>query len=296
MGVDVSDLAIEREAPEAGTRDVLEGASRWTVKVHRHGFIALLDVMPRLAPEGRTADYAIVQAARVSYGEGTKHVREDRGLIRYLMRHRHTSPFEMVELKFHCRLPIFVARQWIRHRTASVNEVSGRYSVLADQYYRPEVDLIRAQSAANRQGGEEPASEMTARDFLAWLDDIEARHAAYRELLERGLSRELGRIGLPLSIYTEWYWKCDLHNVLHFLGLRLDRHAQREIRDYAVAMFALIQPVVPLACEAFVDYQLDAVTLSRQEVEAIRDGRPEPGSSSAGEMDEWLEKLRRLGL
>jgi thymidylate synthase (FAD) len=288
--------AISRELPEAPLSDVMAGAARWTVKVHEHGFVALVDVMPRLAPADRTADYAVVQAARVSYGLGTKHLREDRGLIRYLMRHRHTTPFEMVELKFHCRLPIFVARQWIRHRTANVNEYSGRYSILPDEYYRPARGYVRTQSSRNRQGGEEPADDASAEAFEAYLEGVEAEYASYEALLDRGVSRELARIGLPLSIYTEWYWKCDLHNVLHFLSLRMHPHAQREMRDYAHAMFALIQPLVPLTCEAFVDYELQGVNLSRLEVEAIREGRRAPDTTSQGELAEWEEKKRHLGL
>src|SRR5438067_1147837 len=161
---------IDKRPFEAETRDVMDGAARWEIKVDEHGLVALVDVMPRLAPIGKTADFAIVQAARVSYGEGTKQVNEDRGLIRYLARHRHTTPFEMVEFKFHHVMPIFVARQWIRHRTANVNEYSARYSVVQDRFYRPSIDNIRKQSATNRQGGEEPIDQATAQEFLAYLD------------------------------------------------------------------------------------------------------------------------------
>jgi len=273
----------------------MDGAARWQVALHEHGLIALVDCMPRLVPEGMTADAAIVQAARVSYGAGTKQVNEDRGLIRYLARHRHTTPFEMVEFKFHCAMPIFVARQWIRHRTASVNEYSGRYSVMPDRFFRPTLDSVRKQSAANRQGGDEPTDEVTAGEFLAYLDAIADQYEQYEHLLERGVTRELARIGLPVSLYTEWYWKCDLHNILHFLSLRMDPSAQQEIRDYAVAMFALIQPIVPVAVEAFVDYRLEGVHLTRLEVDAIRQGRP-PDTGNRRELAEWEEKRRRLGL
>ena len=295
MTVDVSRIAVTRREPEGPLVDVMGGSARWEVTVHELGLIALLDVMPRLAPEGRTADYAIVQAARVSYGLGTRQTSEDRGLIRYLARHRHTTPFEMVEMKFHCVMPIFVARQWIRHRTANVNEYSGRYSILPDRFYRPTVENVRRQSATNRQGGDEPAEEATARDFLAYLDGLDSQYARYEELVARGVTRELARIGLPVNVYTEWYWKCDLHNILHFLSLRMDAHAQQEIRDYAFAMFALIQPIVPLAAEAFLDYDFEAIHLSRLEVEAVREGRV-PQMVSARELAEWEEKRRRLGL
>ncbi|MFM9996149.1 MAG: FAD-dependent thymidylate synthase, partial [Phycisphaerales bacterium] len=238
--------AIAKVPAESPLVDVMGGCSRHEVKIHDHGFVALTDAMPRLVPRGQTADAAIVQAARVSYGQGTKKVNEDRGLIRYLLRHRHTTPFEMVEFKFHHVMPIFVARQWIRHRTANVNEYSARYSVVKDRFYRPSVEGVRQQSKTNRQGGEGPADVSTAEDFLRYLEETErAQYAGYEKALEGGIARELARIGLPLSVYTEWYWKIDLHNLLHFLSLRMDPHAQQEIRDYANAMFALIQPIVP---------------------------------------------------
>ena len=222
MNVDVSKINIEKKPPETEMFDVMGGASRWEVKVHDHGLVALCDVMPRFAPVGKTADYAIVQAARVSYGAGTKQVNEDRGLIRYLARHRHSTPFEMVEFKFHHVMPIFVARQWIRHRTANVNEYSARYSVVRDRFYRPTVENIRKQSLVNRQGGDEPIDEMTAQEFCDYLDRAQAMYGDYEKLLEKGVARELARIALPVNVYTEWYWKCDLHNVMHFLSLRMD--------------------------------------------------------------------------
>src|SRR5689334_15981402 len=265
----VQDIAIERKPFEGEVYDVMGGDARWEVKIHEHGLVALLDVMPRFAPVGKTADFAIVQAARVSYGEGTKQVNEDRGLIRYLARHRHTTPFEMVEFKFHHVMPIFVARQWIRHRTANVNEYSARYSVVKDRFYRPSVEGVRQQSKTNRQGGEGPADVSTAEDFLRHLEQTEAaQYAGYEKALEGGIARELARIGLPLSVYTEWYWKIDLHNLFHFLSLRMDPHAQQEIRDYANAMCALIQPIVPIAAEAFMDYNFHSLRLSRLEIEA----------------------------
>jgi len=290
---DSTGVRVERKGFEGEMRDVMEGAARWEVKVHDHGLVALVDVMPRLVPAGKTADFAIVQAARVSYGQGTKQVSEDRGLIRYLMRHNHTTPLEMVELKFHHVMPIFVARQWIRHRTASVNEYSARYSIVRDRFYRPSVDAVRRQSTVNRQGGEACIDEATAKEFLAYLDAVEAQYGQYERLLEQGVSRELARIGLPLSVYTEWYWKCDLHNVLHFLALRMDEHAQLEIRDYAMAMLRLIEPIVPIAAEAFVDYNLGGMRLTRLEIEAIRSGG-ELASDNKREKAEWEEKRKEL--
>lgn len=264
--------------------------------------------MPRLVGEGQTADSAIVQAARVSYGQGTKQVNEDRGLIRYLLRHRHTTPFEMVEFKFHIAMPIFIARQWIRHRTANVNEYSARYSIVKDRFYRPTLEAVRKQSASNRQGGEAlfntdgtNAQEVrTAEDFLEFLREVESLYPRYLALTERGVSRELARIGLPVNLYTEWYWKCDLHNTLRFLSLRLDEHAQLEIREYARAMLELIEPLVPHSIEAWRDYELGAMQLSRLEVEALRaavaGGNPELKSENKRERAEWDVKRGKLGL
>lgn len=299
-----------RDVPaETPLVDVMGGALRREIKVHEHGFIALVDVMPRLVPQGQTADAAIVQAARVSYGQGTKKVHEDRGLIRYLMRHRHTTPFEMVELKFHIAMPIFVARQWIRHRTANVNEYSARYSIVPDRFYRPTLEEVRKQSASNRQGGEErfavgegapPEEARTAEEFLRYLEDAEALYERYMKLTEAGVSRELARIGLPVSAYTQWYWKCDLHNILRFLSLRIDAHAQSEIRDYARAMLALLEPIVPVTVEAWRDYELEGIHLTRLEVEAIRDlragGSGALRSDNKREQAEWERKRERLGL
>lgn len=297
---------VNRVQPESPMRDVMGGSSRLEIKIHEHGFVALVDTMPRLVPDGQTADSAIVQAARVSYGQGTKKVSEDRGLIRYLMRHRHTTPFEMVELKFHIAMPIFIARQWIRHRTANVNEYSARYSIVPDRFYRPTLENVRKQSKSNRQGGEQTfnaadASEAkTAEDFLRFLDETEAMYARYQEFTEKGVSREMARIGLPVSVYTEWYWKCDLHNTLRFLALRMDAHAQQEIRDYARAMYALMEPIVPFALEAFKDYELDSVRLTRLEIEAIRSLVSGDGSTlrtdNAREQAEWDTKRQWLGL
>jgi thymidylate synthase (FAD) len=286
---------IEKSLPETPLRDVMDGASRWTVPIHEHGFIALVDAMPRLVPEGQTADSAIVQSARVSYGQGTKMVSEDRGLVRYLMRHRHSTPFEMVEFKFHIAMPIFIARQWIRHRTANVNEYSARYSIMPDRFYRPDIENVRKQSKSNRQGGEGPIEAGTAEEFLKLLESAEANYAKYLDLTERGVARELARAVLPVSVYTEWYWKCDLHNIFHFLSLRMDPHAQIEIQDYAKAMYELIKPIVPVACEAFEDYRLNAMHLTGLEIDAIRTGKP-LATENKRETAEWEAKKARLGL
>ncbi len=288
-------LKIEKKPFETATYDVMDGAARWEIKVHDHGLVALVDVMPRLAPAGKTADFAIVQAARVSYGEGTKMVNEDRGLIRYLARHRHTTPFEMVEFKFHHCMPIFIARQWIRHRTANVNEYSARYSIVKDRFYKPSPDYVRKQSLVNRQGRDEPLDNLTASEFLAYLDKCESLYADYEKLTEKGVAREIARIGLPVNVYTEWYWKIDLHNLFHFLSLRMDAHAQQEIRDYATAMYELIKPIVPIAAEAFIDYNLDSMHLTRLEIEAIRSGQP-LNTQNKRETAEWEAKKAKLGL
>jgi thymidylate synthase (FAD) len=225
------------------------------------------------------------------------------------MRHRHTTPFEMLEFKFHVSMPIFVARQWIRHRTANVNEYSGRYSIVPDRFYRPTLDAVRKQSKSNRQGGEEtfvtapgeprPSGSdeaLTAQAFLDYLAEAEALYAKYENLLNQGVSRELARIGLPVSLYTQWYWKCDLHNTLRFLSLRMDPHAQAEIRVYAEAMEALLRPIVPVAMEAFRDYELDAVRLTGPEVAALRAGGTGPLSDNKREQAEWEAKRAHLGL
>lgn len=234
------------------------------IKCLDHGFVRLVDVMGD--------DGAIVQAARVSYGAGTKTVHQDRGLIRYLMRHKHTTPFEMVEFKFHIRLPIFIARQWIRHRTANVNEYSGRYSVMKDDFYVPDLEQIRPQSAVNMQGRSDEAMEDSkAKSIRNKLSETQTSlYSEYEEMLEEDLARELARINLPLSNYTEWYWKIDLHNLFHFLRLRIDSHAQYEIRVYGEAMAEIVKQIVPAAWEAFEDYSLKSANLSRMEVDVIK--------------------------
>jgi len=229
-----------------------------------HGFIRVIDYMGN--------DAAIVQAARVSYGKGTKSVRGDRGLIRYLMRHRHTTPLEMCELKLHVKLPIFIARQWIRHRTANVNEYSARYSVLDAEFYMPRPQDLAVQATNNRQGRGDVLSPAQAQAVLALLKrDAIGAFDSYNALMDQHqLARELARIGLPLSAYTQWYWKIDLHNLLHFLSLRMDRHAQYEIRVYADAIGQVVADWVPLAWEAFCDYRLGGAFLSKQALAVVR--------------------------
>lgn len=221
-----------------------------------HGFVRLVDWMGD--------DTSIVQAARVSYGKGTKSVSEDTALIRYLMRNMHTSPFEMVEFKFHVKLPIFVARQWIRHRTANVNEYSGRYSEMPDEFYLPQPDQIRSQSSTNKQGRSSETIPQANEIISRMQKTQQILHDEYSDFLDMGLARELARINLPLSNYTEWYWKIDLHNLFHFLRLRLDSHAQYEIRVYADAIAKIIKQIVPIAYQAFEDYTLNAVRFSKK--------------------------------
>lgn len=272
-----------------GDVSIPEGA----VQVLDKGFVRLIEVMGD--------DAGIVQAARVSYGKGTKSVSEDEGLIRYLMRHQHTTPFEMVEFKFHCRMPIFVARQWIRHRTANVNEVSARYSAMPDMFYEPEAELCTTQSAQNKQGGTGVQVENSAEIAATFVDTQKQAYGQYQHYLESGMRRELARVNLPVSLYTEWYWKIDLHNLLHFLHLRMDSHAQYEIRVFAEAMASLVKPHVPLAWKAFEDYRVNSMKLSGLEVVAIRQllagETPNlealiPNKRERSEFEEKLEGLR----
>jgi thymidylate synthase (FAD) len=270
-----------------------------------HGFVALVDYMGN--------DASIVQAARVSYGAGTRSVRDDRGLIRYLLRHRHTTPFEMVEFKFLVRLPIYIARQWIRHRTASVNEYSARFSVMPDEFELPAESEIRRQSSRNRQGRDEALPPDVARRFRDDLARTSAEaYAAYQRALKDGVARETARLLLPLAYYTEWYWKIDLWNLLHFLSLRLDPHAQEEIRLYAAEIAATARIVCPIAFEAFEEFVLGSTSLSRREGVAVaallKGATPEAACATAGlplvrddgrplasgEGVEFLEKLERI--
>lgn len=272
----MSSLEIERVPAKSKLVDIMDGAERWNAQVSKDGFVALVDVMPRLVPESQKSDYAVVQAARVSYGEGTKQVSEDKGLIRYLMRHYHTTPSEMVEFKFHAAMPIFVARQWIRHRTANVNEYSGRYSVMPDKFYIPGIEDVRAQSKTNRQGGDEPIEIGKATKFIEYLESSSKEaYERYKGFLGDGIARELARLALPQNLFTEWYWKIDMHNLFKFLWLRTDSHAQKEIRDYAGAMLQLIEPIVPVSVNAFKDYLQNSTTMSacdRRAIERINSG------------------------
>lgn len=228
-----------------------------------HGFVRLVDVMGD--------DQAVVQAARVSIaGDKVRAISEDRGLIRYLMRHRHTTPFEMVEFKFHCKMPIFVARQWIRHRTANVNEMSARYGELPEEFYVPEEQHIQYQAGQNKQGRADGVMEGAQSFRFSFDGEAVEAFRAYHERLHAGMARELARINLPLSAYTTWYWKIDLHNLFHFLSLRLDAHAQYEIRVFAEAMAEFVKVRCPLAWEAFEDFRLNAVTFSRVELEGLK--------------------------
>ncbi|MDD2867993.1 FAD-dependent thymidylate synthase [Neomegalonema sp.] len=249
--------------------EALEARLGEAVPVLDHGFVRVVDYMGD--------DAAIVQAARVSYGAGTKTLRDDAGLIRYLMRHRHSTPFEMCEIKLHVKLPIFVARQWIRHRTANVNEISARYSILDREYYLPAPEHLAAQSRKNRQGrGDLLEGEEAAEALRILREDAERSFSSYEHLLaenddsRQGLARELARMNLPLNAYTQWYWKTDLYNLLHFLSLRADPHAQYEIRAYAEAILGLVKLWTPVAAQAFEDYRLDARSFSGPAMAVLR--------------------------
>ena len=234
------------------------------IKVLDKGFVRLIDYLGD--------DSRIVQSARVSYGEGTKSYREDKGLIDYLLRNDHTSPFEQVSFTFHIKMPIVVARQWIRHRTAKVNEISGRYSVMENDFYVPAAEDIALQSDDNKQGRQnEPVSAELAKEIQDIISEEQERvYETYTKLLDMGLAREIARINLPLSLYTEWYWTMDLHNLFHFLRLRMDAHAQKEIRVYADAIFEIVKKITPMAAEAFEKHLLTGVALSGSELEAVR--------------------------
>jgi len=230
--------------------------------IHQLGFVKLLGVMGD--------DEEVENSARISYGEGTRKVNQTRNLIRYLMRHKHTSPFEMCEVKFHLKLPIFIMRQLVRHRTANLNEYSGRYSVMSNEFYLPEGDYLAKQSTTNSQGRGEVLEQQGLLQF-EFNRIYDGASMAYQVLLEHDLSREVARALLPVANYTECIWKIDLHNFFHFVKLRSDSHAQREIRDYSDAMYELVKPNFPLCCEAFEDYVQGATTFSKQEMGVIRE-------------------------
>ncbi|MCP4329355.1 MAG: FAD-dependent thymidylate synthase [Alphaproteobacteria bacterium] len=297
----------EARAATTTTRRVtvtdLEDILYQPIPVLDRGFVRVIDYMGD--------DGAVVQAARVSYGKGTRKVREDEGLIRYLLRHRHTTPFEMCEIKYHVKLPIFVARQWIRHRTANVNEYSARYSILDNEFYVPAPEDLAAQSTANRQGrgdvleGEEAAAAL---DILK--ADAARAYDHYEELLNeredgtvidsdrQGLARELARMNLSLNFYTQWYWKVDLHNLMHFLSLRADPHAQYEIRAYAEAMLETMKRWVPLTGQAFLDYRMGGAHLSAAGLEVVKRllaGEQVDRGSTGLSAREWRELMETLG-
>jgi thymidylate synthase (FAD) len=300
------DIAAQRgemRQTRRATVPALEAILYEPLPVLDHGFVRVVDYMGD--------DAAIVQAARVSYGRGTRKVSEDQGLINYLMRHRHTTPFEMCEIKYHVKLPIFVARQWIRHRTANVNEYSARYSILDNEFYVPPPEHLAAQATTNRQGRGATIEGVAAQHVLDLLRrDAERAYASYAELLNEdaagapldptrpGLARELARINLSLSFYTQWYWKIDLHNLLHFLSLRADMHAQHEIRAYAEAMLGTVARWVPMAHAAFLEYTMNAATISATGVAVIRRllaGERIDQPSSGLSAREWRELMVVLG-
>ncbi len=290
-----------RSETRRATVPALEDMLFQALPVLDHGFVRVIDYMGD--------DAAVVQAARVSYGRGTRKVSEDKALIKYLMRHRHSTPFEMCEIKYHVKLPIFVARQWIRHRTANVNEISARYSILDKEFYLPRPEDLAAQSAQNRQGrGDVLEAEQAAHVLDLLRDDAERTYRNYEWMLNEedsaehdphraGLARELARMNLTLNTYTQWYWKTDLHNLLHFLSLRADPHAQYEIRVYAEAMLESVKAWVPGCYEAFCDYRLGAVSLSAGMLAVVK--RMLAGESVTQETSglgkrEWLELMVSL--
>jgi thymidylate synthase (FAD) len=301
---DISHARGDRRETRRPTVPALEEVLFQPFNVLDHGFVRVVDYMGD--------DAAVVQAARVSYGRGTKKVSEDRGLIRYLMRHHHTTPFEMAEIKFHVKLPIFVARQWIRHRMASINEYSARYSILDKEFYIPEEDKLAAQSTSNRQGrGEILVGEEAHKVLDILRGDAERTYEHYAWMLNenddgtvpdtqrQGLARELARMNLTLNTYTQWYWKADLHNLMHFLRLRADRHAQHEIRVYAEAMMKILELWVPLTYEAFLEYRLDAINLSRSGLAVVKrmiGGEKVTQTASGLSVREWNELMSSLGL
>lgn len=287
-----------RASPKQTLRAVSEGMEKHLYRVSPvldHGFVRVVDYMGD--------DAAICQAARVSYGKGTKSVQNDAGLIRYLMRHWHSTPFEMCEIKLHVKLPIFVARQWIRHRTANVNEYSARYSILDREFYIPQPDHLAAQSVVNNQGrGATLQGEEAARVLEILKSDANRAYDNYETMIsdegQQGLARELARMNLPSNIYTQWYWKVDLHNLFHFLRLRADAHAQYEIRVYADAICDMVRDWVPAAYSAFEDYRMGGVNLSARGVECLRRmlaGEDVTQETSGMSVGEWREFQQVLG-
>jgi thymidylate synthase (FAD) len=294
----LAEIEAARATPRPTLRAVSPGMEAHLYRAHPvldHGFIRVIDYMGD--------DSAIVQAARVSYGAGTKHVQNDEGLIRYLMRHWHSTPFEMCEIKLHVKLPVFVARQWIRHRTANVNEYSARYSILDREFYIPAPEHLAAQSTVNNQGrGEVLTGEEAARVLEILKSDANRAYDHYEAMLsqdgQQGLARELARMNLPANIYTQWYWKVDLHNLFHFLRLRADPHAQYEIRVYAEAIAACVKDWVPLAYGAFEDYRMGGVTLSAKAIAVLKRrlaGETVTQEASGMSKGEWREFVEVWG-
>jgi thymidylate synthase (FAD) len=300
---EIDRLRSETQSTRRATVAALEAVLYQATPVLDHGFVRVIDYMGD--------DAAVVQAARVSYGRGTKKISEDRGLIQYLMRHRHTTPFEMCEIKYHVKLPIFVARQWIRHRTANVNEYSARYSILDNEFYLPAPEQIAAQSKSNRQGrGEQLTPAETARVLDLLRDDALRSYRDYTTLLNldetgtvidpgrQGLARELARMNLTLNFYTQWYWKTDLYNLLNFLSLRGDAHAQYEIRAYAEVMLDTLDRWVPLTAEAFRQYRLGGAHISAKGLAVVKRmiaGESVTHAESGMSKREWAELMETLG-
>jgi thymidylate synthase (FAD) len=300
---DIARHRADSSATRRATVPALEEVLYQPIPVLDHGFVRVIDYMGD--------DGAVVQAARVSYGKGTKRVNEDRALIHYLMRHRHTTPFEMCEIKYHVKLPIFVARQWIRHRTANVNEYSARYSILDNEFYVPAPDQLAAQSKSNRQGRGDVVGADEARRILDLLREDAARaYRSYADMLNegddgkpvdparQGLARELARMNLSLNFYTQWYWKTDLFNLLNFLSLRADAHAQYEIRVYAEAMIGTLERWVPLTAEAFRQHRMGGAHLSEAALTVVKRmiaGETVAQAESGLGRREWMELMETLG-
>jgi thymidylate synthase (FAD) len=274
------------------------------------GFVELVDVMPRIIPDGQTCDYAICQMARTSYGSGTKSVNEDKGLINYLLRAAHTSPFEAIEIKLHMKMPIFVARQMVRHRSSSLNEISARYSVMQDEFYLPKPEELRAQSKTNKQGSEGTISEEDAITYSkAIAQQSRDSYKWYLNMIESGVSREQARMILPVNLYTEWYWKQDLHNLMHLMALRCDHHAQYEIQVYGNAILEIVKQLCPWTIEAWEKYHplRGAAKLTSLECDAIKkhnlrremnrdaDWIGQIDSENKREKAEWITKAKELG-
>jgi len=300
---EIDQLKAQTSETRRATVPALEEILYDALPVLDQGFVRVIDYMGD--------DAAIVQAARVSYGKGTKKLRQDAGLIRYLMRHLHTTPFEMCEIKYHIKLPIFVARQWIRHRTANVNEYSARYSILDREFYLPAPQHMAAQSTSNRQGrGDVMEADQAAQILDLLREDAERNYAHYTQMMnedadgqpldesKQGLARELARMNLTLNTYTQWYWKCDLHNLFHFLRLRADAHAQYEIRAYSDVMLETVKRWTPAAHQAFMDYRMGSAEISAQGMTVIRRmlaGEEVTDETAGMSPREWRELLALLG-